>query len=53
MPTRLFTAKATISVDREQAFNEWHNHGHIPNVFKLTGVVSARCDTASLSEDKV
>src|SRR5207237_9543605 len=33
MPTALFTVKATITPDREEAFNEWYNHEHIPDVF--------------------
>jgi antibiotic biosynthesis monooxygenase (ABM) superfamily enzyme len=42
MPTALFTVKATVAPGREKEFNEWHNHEHIPDVFKFKGVVSAR-----------
>jgi antibiotic biosynthesis monooxygenase (ABM) superfamily enzyme len=52
MSTALFTVKATISPDREQAFNEWYNHEHIPDVFKFKGVVSARRYKATMPEDK-
>ena len=52
MPTALFTVKATITPAREQAFNEWYNHEHIPDVFKFKGVVSARRYKAIVPEDK-
>ena len=52
MSTALFTVKATISPDRETAFNEWYNREHIPDVFKFKGVVSARRYKAIVPEDK-
>ena len=52
MPTALFTVKATITPDREKAFNEWYNHEHIPDVFKFKGVVGARRYRATQPEDK-
>jgi hypothetical protein len=52
MPTALFTVKATITADRETAFNEWYNHEHVPDVLKFKGVVSARRYKAILPEDK-
>ena len=52
MPTALFTVKATITPEREQAFNEWYNHEHVPDVFKWKGVVSARRYRAILAEDR-
>jgi hypothetical protein len=52
MPTALFTVKATITADREQAFNQWYNHEHVPDVLKYKGVVSARRYKAILPEDK-
>jgi hypothetical protein len=52
MATALFTVKATITADRETAFNEWYNHEHVPDVFKWKGVVSARRYKAILPEDK-
>jgi hypothetical protein len=53
MATALFTVKATITRDREKAFNEWYNHEHVPDVFKWKGVVSAHRYNAILPEDKV
>jgi hypothetical protein len=52
MPTALFTVKATITADREQAFNDWYNREHAPDVLKFKGVVSARRYKAILPEDK-
>jgi antibiotic biosynthesis monooxygenase (ABM) superfamily enzyme len=52
MPTALFTVKATITPDREKAFNEWYNHEHIPDVLKFPGVVSARRYRATDPEDR-
>ena len=52
MPTALFTVKATITSDREQAFNEWYNREHVPDVLKFKGAVSARRYRAILPEDK-
>jgi len=52
MPTALFTVKATITPDREKAFNEWYNHEHIPDVLKFPGVVSARRYKATQPEDR-
>lgn len=52
MPTALFTVKATITPEREQAFNEWYNREHIPDVLRYRGAVSARRYRAILPEDK-
>ena len=52
MSTALFTVKATITPERENAFNHWYNHEHIPDVFKFKGVVSARRYKAIMPEDK-
>lgn len=52
MPTALFTVKATITPDREPAFNEWYNREHIPDVLKFPGVVSARRYRATQPEDR-
>ena len=52
MAIALFTVKATITADREKAFNEWYNREHVPDVLKFRGVVSARRYQALLPEDK-
>jgi antibiotic biosynthesis monooxygenase (ABM) superfamily enzyme len=52
MATVLFVVKATITPDREKAFNEWYNHEHIPDLFKFPGVVSARRYKVIMGEDR-
>jgi len=52
MAIALLSVKATITPDREKAFNEWYNHEHIPDLFKFTGMVSARRYKAIMGEDK-
>jgi len=52
MPVALFAVKATITPDREKAFNEWYNHEHIPDLLKFKGVVSARRYKAIMGEEK-
>jgi antibiotic biosynthesis monooxygenase (ABM) superfamily enzyme len=52
MPTTLLTVKTTITPDREQAFNEWYDHEHIPDLFKFKGMVSARRYRAIMPEDR-
>jgi len=42
MATVLFVVKATITKDREEAFNRWYNDEHVPQVLQFKGVVSAR-----------
>ena len=51
MAITLFAVKATITPDREKAFNEWYNHEHIPDLFKFKGMVSARRYKAIMGED--
>ena len=43
MPTALFTVKATITPDREKAFNEWYNREHAPDrVLGIPGFIQVR-----------
>lgn len=42
MPTVLFVVKATITPEREEAFNRWYNEEHVPQVLQFKGLVSAR-----------
>jgi antibiotic biosynthesis monooxygenase (ABM) superfamily enzyme len=51
MPTVLFTVKATITKDREDAFNRWYNQEHCPQVLRFRGAVSAKRYRAILGED--
>jgi uncharacterized protein DUF4286 len=52
MPTVLFVVKATITKEREAAFNRWYNEEHVPQVLQFPGVVSARRYRAILGEDR-
>jgi antibiotic biosynthesis monooxygenase (ABM) superfamily enzyme len=52
MPVGLLTVKTTITRDREQAFNEWYNQEHIPDLLKYEGAVSARRYRTIIGEDK-
>ena len=52
MPTMLFVVKATITKDREEAFNRWYNEEHVPQVLRFPGTVSARRYRALMGEDK-
>lgn len=51
MATVLFVVKATITRDREDAFNRWYNEEHVPHVLQFKGLVSARRYRALEGED--
>jgi hypothetical protein len=51
MPTVLFVVKATITRDREEAFNRWYNEEHVPQFLQFKGAVSARRYKAIMGED--
>lgn len=48
----LFTVKATITPDEEEAFNRWYETEHCPQVLRYPGAVSARRYKTILSDDK-
>jgi hypothetical protein len=52
MPTVLFVVKATITKDRDEAFNRWYNEEHVPQFLQFKGAVSARRYRAIMGEDK-
>ena len=52
MSTVLFVVKATITADQEEAFNQWYNTEHCPQLLRYRGAVSARRYKAILGEDK-
>ena len=52
MSTVLFVVKATITADREDAFNHWYNTEHIPQLLRYRGAVSARRYKTILGEDR-
>ena len=41
MATVLFIVKATITKDKEEAFNRWYNEEHIRHLLKVPGFLSA------------
>jgi hypothetical protein len=51
MATVLFIVKATITKDREEAFNRWYNEEHCPQFLRFPGAVSARRYKAIMGED--
>ena len=51
MATALFTVKATIPAEQEEAFNRWYNEEHCPQLLQFRGAVSARRYKAILGED--
>ena len=52
MAVTLFVVRATISKDKEAAFNTWYNNEHAPQVLQYNGAVSARRYKKILGEDK-
>lgn len=52
MATILFTVKATITPDQEEAFNRWYNAEHIPDLLRVKGAVGARRFKAIMGEDR-
>ena len=52
MAVVMFTVKATIPKDQEEAFNRWYNEVHAPHLLRFPGAVSARRYRAIAGEDK-
>ncbi len=52
MATVLFVVKASITADREEAFNRWYDTEHVPQLLQFKGAVSARRYKAILGEDR-
>ena len=52
MATVLFIVKATITKEREDAFNRWYNDEHVPQFLQFPGAVSARRYRAIDGEDR-
>ena len=42
MPPAIFTVRATITPDREEAFNRWYHTEHIPQLLRYRGASGAR-----------
>ena len=52
MAITIFVVRATITKDREGAFNKWYNEEHVPQVLQFNGAVSARRYKKILGEHK-
>ena len=52
MAVTMFVVRATITKDKEAAFNKWYNEEHAPQVLQFNGAVSARRYRKILGEDK-
>ena len=52
MAITIFVVRATITKDKEPAFNTWYNNEHAPQVLQFNGAVSARRYRKILGEDK-
>lgn len=52
MAVTLFMVRATITKDKEAAFNKWYNEEHVPQVLQYNGAVSGRRYRRILGEDK-
>jgi antibiotic biosynthesis monooxygenase (ABM) superfamily enzyme len=48
----LFTVRATISAEREAAYNDWYHKEHCPQLLRFPGAVSARRYKTILSDDE-
>ena len=53
MATVLFVVKATITAEKEDAFNHWYNTEHCPQLLRYRGAVSARRYKSILDEDRI
>ena len=42
MAVALFVVRATITPDKEAAFNGWYNEVHVPQVLRFNGAVCGR-----------
>jgi Domain of unknown function (DUF4286) len=51
MAVALFMVRATITKDKEAAFNRWYNEDHVPQVLQFNGAVSARRYKKILGDD--
>ncbi|MEL6374160.1 MAG: DUF4286 family protein [Pseudomonadota bacterium] len=47
-----FAVRATITPEREEAFNRWYHEEHIPQVLRYNGAISARRYKVILGDDK-
>ncbi len=52
MAIGLFVVRATITKDKEEAFNTWYNDEHVPQVLRYDGALSAKRFKKLMGDDK-
>lgn len=52
MAIGLYVVRATITAEREAAFNKWYNEEHLPQVLRYNGAVSGRRYRKDAGEDR-
>ena len=52
MAITIFVVRATITKDKEAAFNTWYNEEHAPQLLQYNGAASARRYRKILGDDK-
>jgi len=52
MAVTIFVVRATITPEKEAAFNRWYNEEHAPQLLQFNGAVSARRYKKIMGEDK-
>jgi antibiotic biosynthesis monooxygenase (ABM) superfamily enzyme len=52
MAVVLFVVRASVTKEKEAAFNKWYNGEHVPQVLQYNGAISARRYKQILGEDK-
>jgi antibiotic biosynthesis monooxygenase (ABM) superfamily enzyme len=53
MAVTIFVVRASITKDKETAFNAWYNKEHVPQLLQYNGAVSARRYKQILGDDKL
>lgn len=52
MAVTIFVVRATITKDKEAAFNTWYNEEHVPQLLRYNGAVGARRYRKILGDEK-
>jgi hypothetical protein len=53
MAVTIFVVRASITKEKEAAFNRWYNEEHAPQLLQFNGAVSARRYKQILGDDKL
>jgi hypothetical protein len=52
MAVTIFVVRATVTADKEAAFNKWYNEEHAPQLLRYNGAVSARRYRRIMGDEK-